>query len=121
MLEFFGKLLSADFMPHKMCYLGDAAVTWLNVTSDCMIALSYYLIPFLLIRLVRNRRDVELRWAFVAFATFILACGTTHLLGAVTVWYPVYRLEGAVKGITAIASASTFLALIPLMPTLMVL
>ena len=121
MLVFFAKLLSADFMPHKMCYLGDAVVTWLNVISDCLIALSYYLIPILLIGLVRKRRDVEFRWAFVAFAMFILACGTTHLLGAVTVWHPVYRLEGMMKAITAVASGATFLALIPFMPALVAL
>ncbi|HEV2447873.1 MAG TPA: hypothetical protein VGS58_18215, partial [Candidatus Sulfopaludibacter sp.] len=90
MLEFCSRLFSADFMPHKMCFLGDAGVTWLNVISDCLIALSYYLIPILLIRLIRKRRDMEFKWAFVAFATFILACGSTHLMGAVTVWYPVY-------------------------------
>jgi signal transduction histidine kinase/CheY-like chemotaxis protein len=121
MLDFFAKLFSADFMPHKMCYLGDAAVTWLNVISDCLIALSYYLIPVLLIGLVRKRKDVEFRWAFVAFAMFILACGTTHLLGAVTVWHPVYRLEGMSKAITAAASAATFVALIPFMPALVAL
>ncbi len=121
MLEFFSKLFSADFMPHRMCFLGDAAVTWLNVISDCLIALSYYLIPFLLLQLVRKRRDIEFKWAFVAFAMFILACGSTHLLGAVTVWNPVYRLEGVAKGITALASAATFLFLIPLMPALIAL
>jgi len=121
MIEFLTKLFSADFMPHRMCFLGDAAVTWLNVISDCLIALSYYLIPFLLIRLVRKRRDIEFKWAFVAFAAFILACGTSHALGAITVWDPVYRLEGLIKAITAVASAATFVALIPLMPALVAL
>jgi signal transduction histidine kinase len=121
MLMFFSRLFSADFMPHRMCFLGDRGVTWLNVISDCLIALSYYLIPFLLVRLVRRRRDIEFKWAFLAFAAFILACGTTHLLGAVTVWDPVYRLEGLVKAITATASAATFVALIPLIPVLVAL
>ena len=49
---------------------------------------------------------------------FILACGTTHLMAAVTVWYPYYRLDGVVKAVTAVASAATFLMLIPMMPTL---
>ena len=39
---------------------------------------------------------------------FILACGTTHLMGAVTVWHPIYRLEGVIKAITAVASVATF-------------
>src|SRR5579863_3769372 len=78
-IEFFSRLFSADFMPHEMCFLGDAGVTWLNVISDWVIALAYYLIPFLLFRLVRKRRDIEFKWAFVAFGLFIVACGTTHV------------------------------------------
>jgi len=121
MLEFFGRLFSADFMPHKMCYLGDTAVTWLNVISDGMIALAYYLIPFLLFRLIQRRRGFEFGWIFVAFGLFILACGTTHLLSAVTVWNPIYRFEGVVKAITAVASIATFLGLSSLMPALIAL
>ena len=121
MFEFFHKLFQADFMPHRMCFLGDAGVTWLNVISDCLIALSYYLIPFLLVRLIRRRRDIEFKWAFLAFSAFILACGTTHLLGAVTVFDPVYRLEGLLKAITAVASAATFITLIPLIPVMVAL
>src|SRR5436190_19462414 len=104
MLDFFQRLFRADFMPHKMCYLGNAGVLWLNVVSDLSIAIAYYCIPMLLFYVFRKRRDLNFNWVFAAFGIFILACGTTHVLGAVTVWNPVYRLEGAVKAITAIAS-----------------
>ena len=118
MIEFFGKLFANDFMPHKMCFLEDSAVLWLNVVSDGLIALAYYLIPFLLFYFTRKRRDIGFNWIFVAFGMFILACGTTHLLGAVTVWNPVYRLDGVVKAITAMASIATFAMLGQMMPTL---
>ena len=118
MLHFFSQLLSNDYMPHKMCFLDDATVLWLNVISDSLISLAYYLIPFLLFYFTRKRRDISFNWVFVAFGVFILACGTTHLLGAVTVWNPVYRLDGVVKAVTAIASITTFGMLIPMMPTL---
>jgi len=119
MLDFLRKLLSVqDFMPHGMCYSWNGAVLWLNVIADGLIAASFYAIPFLLFRFIRKRRDISFNWIFAAFGMFILACGATHLLGAVTVWTPVYRLEGVVKGITAVASLSTFLLLIPVMPTL---
>ncbi len=117
MLEFFSKLFTGDFMPHRMCYLNDSAVLWLSVISDSLIALAYYLIPFLLFYFSRKRRDIGFHWVFVTFGAFILACGTTHLLGAVTVWNPVYRLEGIVKAITAIASMTTFVLLAKMMPT----
>jgi signal transduction histidine kinase len=117
-LEFFSKLFANDFMPHKMCYLEDSAVLWLNVISDSLIALAYYLIPFLLFYFIRKRRDIAFHWILAAFGLFILACGTTHVLGAVTVWNPVYRLDGVVKAVTAIASIATFLMLGQIMPTL---
>ena len=47
--------------------------------------------------------------------------GTTHLMGAVTVWSPVYRLEGVIKAITAVASVATFVMLVPMMPALIAL
>jgi len=34
---------------------------------------------------------------FLAFGLFILACGGTHFMEAVTIWIPVYILSGAVK------------------------
>ena len=121
MVRFLTGLFSSDFMPHRMCYLNDTAVLWVNVLSDLLTALAYYLIPILLFYFLRRRRDVNFRWIFVAFALFILACGTTHLLGAVTVWNPVYRLEGLVKAITAAASLATFVLLARMMPEILAL
>ncbi|MDR3703391.1 MAG: ATP-binding protein [Candidatus Sulfopaludibacter sp.] len=118
MFAFFRQLFSTEFMPHGMCYLWDPAVLWVNVISDALIAASYYAIPFLLFYFVRRRRDIAFKWIFVAFGMFILACGTTHLMGTVTVWHPIYRLDGVIKAVTAVASVATFAGLIPMMPTL---
>jgi signal transduction histidine kinase len=122
MPEFLSHLLSVDpFMPHGMCFLWDPVVLWLHVVSDSLIAAAYYAIPVLLFYFYRRRRDMPFNWIFVAFGMFILACGTTHLLAAFTIWHPVYRLEGVVKAITALASVATSLMLVPLMPTLIAL
>ena len=121
MLDYFRNLFSTEFMPHGMCYLWDPAVLWLSAASDILISASYYAIPFLLFYFVRKRRDIAFNGIFVAFGMFILACGTTHLMGAVTIWHPIYRLDGVIKAITAIASAATFIMLVPMMPTLIAL
>jgi signal transduction histidine kinase len=118
MLEFFSKLFTSDFMPHGNCYLWNLPVLWLNVVSDGFIALSYYAIPFFLFAFFRRRRDISFRWIFAAFATFILACGTTHVMGIWTVWHGTYRLDGVIKAITALASLATAALLVPLMPAL---
>ncbi|MCU1232294.1 MAG: integral rane sensor hybrid histidine kinase [Candidatus Solibacter sp.] len=121
MFDFFRKLLSTEFMPHGMCYLWDPAVLWLNATSDLLITAAYYAIPFLLFYFVRKRRDIEFSVIFIAFGIFIFACGTTHLMSAITIWHPYYRLDGVIKAITAVASVATFIMLVPMMPTLIAL
>ena len=118
MLEFFKKIFESDFLPHGTCYLWNPGVLWLNVASDIVITLAYYAIPILLFAFVRKRRDFTFNWVVLAFATFIVACGTTHLLNIWTVWHATYRLDGIVKAITALASITTALLLMPLLPTL---
>jgi signal transduction histidine kinase/CheY-like chemotaxis protein len=104
-----------------MCYLWDPTLVWLNALSDILIAASYYSIPFLLFYFVTRRRDISFNAIFVAFGAFILACGTTHLLGAITIWHPVYRLDAVIKAVTAVASAATFVMLVPMLPALIAL
>ena len=115
-LEFFRRLFESDFMPHGYCFAWRPDILWLNVTSDALIALSYYIIPLALIYLVRARRDIAFQWMFTLFGLFILSCGTTHVLGIVTLWHPVYRLEGVVKAVTALASLPTAVMLVWLTP-----
>ena len=62
MSEFLSKLLSSDFMPHGACYMWRPEIVWLHATSDTLIALSYYLIPIVLIYFVRKRIDLPFNW-----------------------------------------------------------
>lgn len=116
-MEFLRKLFDTDFMPHGHCYFWKPAVLWTNVLGDAVIALSYFAIPFLLVRFLKYRKDIKFRGIFIAFAAFILACGTTHVIDIVSVWYPMYRLEGFVKVITALVSGGTVVGLAYLFPT----
>lgn len=116
MIEFFGRLFGTDFVPHGYCMRWSSSVVWLHVASDLLIALSYYLIPIALVYLVRRRKDLAFHWMFVAFGIFILSCGTTHVMSIVTLWNPVYRLDGVIKAITAISSIGTAFALVRIMP-----
>lgn len=115
MLEFFTKLFAVDFMPHVYC-LRLADVIWLHIASDGLIAVAYFLIPVAITLLVRRRKDLEFSGLFILFGCFILACAATHVLNIVTLWYPVYRLDGVVKAITAVASIFTAIALFRLLP-----
>jgi signal transduction histidine kinase/CheY-like chemotaxis protein len=65
---------------------------------------------------VIKRRDLAFGWIFWLFSAFILACGTTHIFQILTLWYPVYGVEGAIKFITAGVSITTAAILWPLLP-----
>ena len=117
MLWILGNLFSTDdFMPHGMCFQWREEMLWLHVTSDALIALAYYSIPFSLIWFVTRRRDIEFRYMFLLFGIFILACGTTHLMGIWTIWSPDYGIDGTIKAITAFASVGTAILVWRIMP-----
>src|SRR5215472_4496572 len=108
--------LGEGFWPHGQCYLWDHALVGLHAGADVLIALAYYLMPVLLIYLVRKRQDLPFHSIFVMFGAFIIACGTTHAMGVVTLWWPLYWLAGGVKVATAAISWATAGLLLPLVP-----
>jgi PAS domain S-box-containing protein len=116
-MEFLRTLFSPnDFMPHGFCYSWNAGLVWLHVISDSLIALSYLSIPVTLVYFIRKRRDLPFNWMFVAFGVFILACGATHAMEVWTLWHATYWLSGAVKVVTAVASLTTAVLLVKLVP-----
>jgi PAS domain S-box-containing protein len=53
------------------------------------------------------------------FGAFILGCGTTHLMGILTLWIPSYWLDGGIKLATAVSSIVTAALLIPIVPKIL--
>src|ERR1700722_18715691 len=109
--SFFPSLSEQNYIPHGVCLLWQPGLLWLHVLSDTVIALSYYTIPFALIWFVMKRHDLAFRGIFVLTGAFILACGTTHVMGIVTLWYPDYWLDGTIKLFTALVSIATAFAM----------
>ena len=105
-----------NFMPHGHCFYWIPELLWTLVISDSVIVLSYYAIPFMIIYSIRNRLKnsrKEVKIILVMFSVFILACGTTHLIGIINIWHPDYYLSAIAKSITAIVSFLTAVLLIP--------
>ena len=116
-MDFFRQLFGpGDFMPHGYCYLWNPALVWLNVISDSLIAVSYFTIPFTLLWFVRKRRDIPFGFVFILFGTFIVACGSTHVMEVWNLWHSEYWLAGFLKAITAIASITTAIVIARLLP-----
>jgi PAS domain S-box-containing protein len=109
----------AGLTAHGFCLSWAPGLVALHASADAMIGLAYFSIPLALAWFVRERKDLEYGWIGYLFVAFILACGATHFFSILTLWVPVYGVEGVVKAITALLSVATAVALWPLVPKLL--
>ena len=120
MLDFITRLFDTQgFPPRWSCGAGwqeEPSLGWLHIASDLAIFGAYTAIPIVIAYFVLRRRDLPFPRVFWLFVVFIFACGTTHLISAIIFWKPIYRVDGLVKLITAVASWSTVAALIVATP-----
>lgn len=102
-------------MPHRVCLLPDAwLVPWMAV-CDLIIAAAYIAIPVALAIYARaSGASVPrgYRRVVYGFVTFIALCGLTHIMAAVTLWWPVYRLQAAISAACALVSLVVAVAIV---------
>ncbi|MBW4418011.1 MAG: response regulator [Myxacorys californica WJT36-NPBG1] len=119
MFDFFSAFFSTNFIPHGHCYLWKPSLVWLHLSSDALTALAYYSVAVAIVYFTNERKDLPAKTVTLLIGYFFVfaLCGTTHLMGVVTLWHPVYWVSGLIKSINAVWSfyAFTFL-LIPLIP-----
>jgi len=89
--------------------------------SNALIAISYASIPFFLIVFVRKRKDMPFTWVIFLFGLFILACGTTHLVHVIGLWWPVNWWQAAVDLTCALVSIATAVVVWPVLPKLLLI
>ena len=115
-------LFSANYLPHRYCYRAQPGLIWTNVVMDGLIAISYALIFGCLFWMVDKMRVLyPLRryiWVLASFGLFIAACGATHVMEVVTVWWPYYPLAAAVKVLCAAASVPAAILFVKTAPIL---
>ncbi len=87
--------------------------------ANGVISISYSSIPVFLIIFIRKRKDIPFSWILVMFGAFILACGTTHVVHIVGLWWPVDWWQAAVDAFCAIISVTTAILVWPLLPKLL--
>ncbi|TWT59514.1 hybrid sensor histidine kinase/response regulator [Rubinisphaera italica] len=92
---------------------------WMHIISDAAIWGAYMAIPLVLFYFLRRRKDLPQPRIIVLFGAFILCCGFTHLIDALIFEWPIYRLAGLMKLITAVVSWLTVFALIPIIPPIL--
>ncbi len=95
------------------------ALMMVMALSNALIGVSYASIPFFLIIFLRKRKDMPFTWIFFLFGLFILACGTTHIVHVIGLWWPVNWWQATVDTICAFVSVATAIALWPVLPKLL--
>lgn len=92
--------------PHGYCLLWDKELIFFHVISNVLTALAYYVVPVILMVLLKRKKIGMVLGSvgFTLLSVFIAACGTHHLFNALTIWYPVYRLQAAIDIVMAVVS-----------------
>jgi PAS domain S-box-containing protein len=89
----------------------------MHLVTNLLIGLAYVAISGTLIHLTRKTgRKIPFLWAFVVFGVFIISCGATHFMAALTLWEPAYWIAGGVLWVTALASVGTAVAIPSVVP-----
>lgn len=108
---------TSEFMPHGYCLLWEPFLVWLHIISDITITLAYLSISAtIFVIMVKRKFQVPYPWLIVLFGVFIALCGFTHLGSIITLWQPLYVLEGFLKALTALVSLGTAFLMFPLIP-----
>ena len=119
-VEFFQKLFdTSDFPARWFCGNWSASVGWLDILSDIATFAAYVAIPLGLIWFNRNRPEVKFSLVYWLFVAFIVSCGSAHLIEAIILGHPVYRLSGLLQLITAVVSWMTVVAIVRYVPVAM--
>ena len=116
-IEFFSRLFdSSDWPPRWHCGKWSELHGWLYIISDLMIWSAYFAIPIVILRFISKRNDIRFIKLYFLFAAFILTCGITHLLDAVSFWIPLYRLNALTRFVTGILSWTTVYYIVKNLP-----
>jgi hypothetical protein len=71
-------LFSANYLPHRYCYLAKPGLVWTNAVADGLIAVSYALLFGCLFWLAAKVRHASVLhpypWIFIGFGLFIFTC-----------------------------------------------
>lgn len=111
-------LQPVTLIPHGYCLSWQPDLVAALVIGNVLIALAYFTIPLVILRFIRQRKDIDFKHLHWLFAGFIVTCGITHLLHVVELWYPVYYFEAVMDILTAGISVIAAALLWKLLPVL---
>ncbi len=79
-------------------------LSWIHIYAHLAIWLAYTLISICILYFYYKRKDLPFRKILLIFGMFLFACSWTHLISALSFWFPIFYLSGLFKVLTAILS-----------------
>jgi signal transduction histidine kinase len=105
---------------HGASLMWKPELIWLNVVSDALVAVAFFVTAFVLaFFLWRRHRELMFRGVFLIFMVFVAVCGLTRLLSIYTIWVPAYEIEALFKIILALISIPVMAALLLALPRIL--
>ena len=117
--RFFWPLSPAGLTPHGFCLFWQPGLILTHASADLVTGAAYFAIAIALATIARRREDLVFRPILWLFISFILLCGLTHWLDMLTLWVPIYVVQGAIKAVAAAFSAVTAIALCRALPEIL--
>ncbi|MCA9072604.1 MAG: hybrid sensor histidine kinase/response regulator, partial [Planctomycetaceae bacterium] len=75
---------------------------WVHISADVITFLAYYAVPCIVLYFLAKQNRIRFPLVYhVFFALIFFSCGTVHLIEAGIFYWPVYRLSGVAKLVTA--------------------
>ncbi len=96
--------------PHGYC-IGSLPLILVHALADMSIFVAYVSISLCLLYYRKFTDVFRPSWVTIAFAIFIFSCGLTHLMDALVLWVPWYRMQAGVKVLCALSSMATAAAM----------
>lgn len=117
-LEPFSELFTTRHWPARWsCGYWSDFHGWMYIVSDLLIWLAYFCIPIIIVGYaIRKKQELRYIKTYILFASFIMLCGSTHLLDATMFWIPAYHFNTLIRAITALVSIFTVIHLIQILP-----
>lgn len=111
------------FEPLGSCFLWRPDLIAVHALSNVLIAIVYFTIPAAIILFLRQRPDItgNARKIAYLFVALVIACAIMHLATLMTLWFPIYGIQGVIKAAASGISLLLVIALwrmIPKLPTM---